>query len=208
MLTACSLPFWAPHLSRSPITYREATRFVSEYLFGIILVMLSYMLVCSFRNYREYFASDIYSKALKRELVSWHYLALEVPSSIFVFIAISFLSRVKDNRNGLFAVLSIVLAGAALCLSITWFYQNDYLGEPTMAGVIWIECIGAGTYLMYIPMGILLFDRLIACTEFAGTAIFLVNSADVFGQAASLGIVVYRELNTRNRVANSADFHK
>lgn len=57
-------------------------------------------------------------------------------------------------------------------------------------------------------MGFLLFDRLVASTRFPGTALFLVNFADVFGQLASVGIVTYREIYFHNSVAASHDLHK
>lgn len=64
-----------------------------------MLVACRYMAICAFRNYRDYFASDIYTSALKKkgdkgDLQSWHFLVLEFPSTIVVFVAISWISYV------------------------------------------------------------------------------------------------------------------
>lgn len=198
---------------RRPLSFNKGKRFVSEYLFGIICSIIAYTFVCALRNYREYFAADIYTHALQRELLSWHFLVLEVPSSVIVFIAISVLSRIKDNKKGFFAVLGVVAIGAILILVITYCYQSNYLGDPTTSGVVWIECIATGTYLMYIPVGFLLFDRLVASTKFTGTAAVFINIADVFGQAASVGVVSYREIDDMHKGAsangkNSEELHE
>jgi len=192
---------------RRPISYRVGWKFVNEYSFGILLTVISYTVICAFRNYREYFASDIYSHTLNRDLNSWHYVALEFPAAAIVFICISLLARIKNNRFAFFMIIGIVSFGAILIVVVTYMYQNAMLSsDKVTAGFIWIECIATGTYLMYIPTGFLLFDRLIACTDFAGTVVFLINSADVFGQLGSLAVVLYHDLQTNPQ--DSAHYHQ
>ena len=72
------------------------------------------MVICAFRNYRDYFANDIYSSAMHRtdtDLASWHYLVLEVPSTVVVFVAISLIAREKDNVRALMWISILVTLG-------------------------------------------------------------------------------------------------
>lgn len=90
--------------------------FIRQYFVGFVLIFLGYMIICAFRNYREYFATDIYAKAIRnQQLQSWHYVALECPSTVFVFVAIAVVSRSSSNRKGLLLVQALVMTGALIC---------------------------------------------------------------------------------------------
>eukprot|EP00041_Stephanoeca_diplocostata_P033359 m.1100847 g.1100847 ORF g.1100847 m.1100847 type:complete len:1138 (-) comp24320_c0_seq2:2984-6397(-) len=194
---------------RRPKTLREVWTFVREYFVGFVLIFLGYMMICAFRNYREYFATDIYAKAIRNtQLQSWHYVALECPSTVFVFVAIAVVSRSRSNRIGLLLVQGLVMTGALICIGSTVLYQRGYIESHYYGGIVWIELIVSGTYLMYIPMGFLVFDRLVAAFGVGATAVVLINTADIFGQAASLAVVAYREYIARGSLTHSEDYHQ
>jgi hypothetical protein len=48
--------------------------------------------------------------------------------------------------------------------------------------------------LAYVPFSSFLFDRIMAATRFAGTAVFAVNLADAVGYSGSLGMLLYKDV--------------
>src|SRR5438093_13116990 len=53
---------------------------------------------------------------------------------------------------------------------------------------------GLGSYLAYVPFGSVLFDRLIASTRVAGTAVFAIYVADAIGYTGSVGVQLFKDL--------------
>jgi len=198
----------AKRSERNPADMAAAWEFVRTHKLGCLMITLTYMVICAFRNYRDYFASDIYSSALKGDLQSWHFLVLEFPSTIVVFFAISWISREKDNVRALMWISLLVAIGAMLCIVATVLYQRKDVLNGGTGGVVWIMVVIAGTYLMYIPFGFVLQDRLVAVFELGTTAIVLINAIDVFGQLASLGVVLYREYIFGQVVGKDSKGHK
>lgn len=62
-----------------------------------------------------------------------------------------------------------------------------------ISGITWMMLIGLGSYLTYVPFGSVLFDRIIAHTRFAGTAVFGIYLADAVGYSGSVLIQVLSE---------------
>ena len=61
-------------------------------------------------------------------------------------------------------------------------------------GATWMILTGLGSYLVYVPFGSVLFDRLIATTGVAATAVFTIYVADALGYTGSVGVQLYRDL--------------
>jgi hypothetical protein len=54
--------------------------------------------------------------------------------------------------------------------------------------------IGFGAYLAYVPFGAVLFERIMASTKAAGTAVFAIYLCDALGYTGSVGIQLYKDL--------------
>ena len=53
--------------------------------------------------------------------------------------------------------------------------------------------IGLGSYLAYVPYGSVLFERLIASTRVAGTAVFAIYVADSIGYVGTVSMLLYKD---------------
>src|SRR6185503_19107101 len=62
-------------------------------------------------------------------------------------------------------------------------------------GFWWMTLTGLGSYLAYVPFGSVLFDRLIASTRVAGTAVFAIYLADAIGYTGSVGVQLFKDLS-------------
>ena len=54
--------------------------------------------------------------------------------------------------------------------------------------------IGMGAYLAYVPYGAVLFERVMASTKVAGTAVFAIYLHDAIGYTGSITVQLYKDL--------------
>ena len=63
-----------------------------------------------------------------------------------------------------------------------------------VSGLIWMILTGLGSYLAYVPFNTILFERLMAYTRFAGTAVFAIYLADAAGYTGSIILQVGKDI--------------
>lgn len=226
---------------RRPLSMRSGASFFAKFWPGLSLVFLGYAAASAVRNFREYFAADIYEQALHRghhrihnttfndNVEPWEFLVLELPAAVVTGVAIYSISFVQSNRKALFMISAFITIGGTICMVSTLCYTDGLFGKmpsnrtngtnhsggsndgdriipsPT-AGYIWIFAISTGTYLMYLPGGFLMFDRLIAASRVDVSAAFLIYGSDIFGQFATFGITVLKEFGAVAKVETHHDF--
>ena len=61
-------------------------------------------------------------------------------------------------------------------------------------GLWWMILVGFGAYLAYVPFGAVLFERIMASTKAAGTAVFAIYLSDAIGYTGSVGMQLYKDL--------------
>src|SRR4029079_10166340 len=117
----------------------------------------------------------------------------ELPVALSVLAIMSSLNRVRGREQGLLAIFGVMTAGLALIGAATLALEARLL-----SGQGWMICMGLGAYLAYVPFSSFLFDRLMAATRFAGTAVFAVNLADAVGYCGSGGGVLVPDQGNRD----------
>ncbi len=106
-----------------------------------------------------------------------------------VMAILALLNLVKENRRGLMAALGVMTSGLLLLGGATLLH-----GAGLISGFWWMTLTGLGSYLAYVPYGSVLFDRLMASTSVAGTAVFAIYLADSIGYTGSVGVQLYKDL--------------
>ncbi len=119
-----------------------------------------------------------------------------------MLVALAMLNLVKDNRRALAGAYGIMIAGAALLVGGTVLFDAGHVD-----GATWMILTGLGSYLVYVPFGSVLFDRLIASTGVAATAVFTIYVADALGYTGSVGVQLYRDLAASD-ATRFAFFHR
>lgn len=173
---------------RQPMTGAERRAFFGRFAFGLTALTGLYMLLTAYRDFRDNFAAEIWSavgESGKPEL----FTLSELPVAFAVLVGLALLYRIRDNRRALFAVHGLMGAGTLLIGGATLLYDAQLIGAVT-----WMVLIGTGLYLAYVPYGAMLFDRLIAASGAAGTAVFMIYVTDAFGYAGSIGVLLYKLL--------------
>jgi hypothetical protein len=150
--------------------------------------LLVYLGLTAFRDFRDNYGVELFDElgyAKQPALFS----RTELPVALLVLAIMSSLYRVKDRERGLRVVFAVMTAGLALIGAATLALDGSWL-----SGQSWMICVGLGVYLAYVPFSSFLFDRLMAATRFAGTAVFAVNLADAVGYTGSVSMQLYKDL--------------
>ena len=161
--------------------------FLKTFLPGMVLLCVAYFFLTAFRDFRDNYQADMFLEMGITD--SDIFSRTERPVAFGVMAALAVLYTIKNNRWGLVGAYIIMLAGLVLMGGATLLYQTNQLN-----GEWWMILIGLGAYLAYVPYGSVLFDRTIAYTHYAGTAVFAIYLTDAIGYTGSVGIQLYRDL--------------
>jgi MFS family permease len=176
---------------RQPMTGGERKKFTLTFLPGLVLLILSYMLLTAYRDFRDNFSAEIW-----RELEHADpkiFASTESIVSLVVLIVIASLMVIKNNFKALVINHIIVILGMLMVGAGTWAFQNKWIDAPT-----WMVAVGMGLYFGYIQFNSIFFDRLIATFKYVSTVGFLIYLADSFGYVGSVGVMLYKEFGQAN----------
>lgn len=173
---------------RTPMRAAERWHFIRTFAPGLLLLFTSYFFLTAFRDFRDNFGVEIF-----RELGYASEPALftktEVPVAIAIMALLACLSFLRSNRWALIAVFALMTCGL-LALGGAGFLRRAGLID----GTTYMFAVGLGAYATYVPFGSVLFDRLIAHTRVAGTAVFAIYVADALGYCGSIAVQLYADL--------------
>jgi MFS family permease len=177
---------------RVPMDKKLRRKIFGEFSAGLILLTAAYILLTIFRDLRDNFAADIWKATGFSEnsmILTWS----EIPVAVLVYIIMSSLILVKNNRTALFLNISLILSGFAVIGLSTSLLQTGIINAAT-----WIIMLGLGTYMGYLPFNCLLFDRLIAAFGSTANAGFFIYIADSFGYLGSVGTLLFKNFSSHN----------
>jgi hypothetical protein len=180
----------AEKVRRKPMDRGERLAFVRKFTFGIILLCGAYFFLTAYRDFRDNYQVELlnslgYSYSNNKTIIT----RTETLVMFGVMGALALLNAIRENRMGLIAAFG-VMAGGLVLMGVSTLLLELHL----ISGFWWMTLIGLGSYLAYVPYGSLLFDRLIASTRVAGTAVFAIYVADAVGYTGSVGIQLYKDL--------------
>ena len=176
----------AQRTTRAPMNGEERAAFLRQYAPGLILLILSYVMLTAFRDFRDNFAAEIWT-ALGFGKTASVFTASEVPVAVISLAALAAVMTVRDNLKALLVIHGLVVAGFILLGLSTLAFQAGLLSPLT-----WMILAGAGLYMGYTPFNAMLFDRLVAVSGQVATAGFLIYVADSSGYAGSVVLLLWR----------------
>lgn len=173
---------------RKPMDRSERVAFTKAFAPGLFALVFFYMLLTAFRDFRDNFARELWDELGYRG-ESLVYTSSEVPVALIVMVTITLVMFIRSNRLALLAIHSLLFGGALLIGLSTVAWQFGWISPMT-----WMVLIGLGLYLGYVPFGTVLFDRIIAGTQFVGNVGFAIYLADSFGYLGSVVLMIYKNL--------------
>ena len=172
---------------RNTMGRRERWKFLRTFLPGMILLCLAYFFLTAYRDFRDNFQAELFSDLEITDPAAFN--RTETPIAFGVMASLVVLYFIRNNRLGLIGAYVIMLGGLTLMVLSTLLFQTGQIGGET-----WMILSGLGAYLAYVPYGSVLFDRTIAYTHFAGTAVFAIYLTDAIGYTGSVGATLYKDL--------------
>ncbi len=172
---------------RSPMTGPERVKYVLTFAPGLVLLILTYMLLTAFRDFRDNFSAEIW-KSLNYGDKPGIFTYTESIVTIVVLVVIGSLMVIKNNFKAMVVNHVIVFLGMVTVGLSTLAFEKQIIDAPT-----WMILVGMGLYFGYIQFNSIFFDRLIATFKYVSTVGFLIYLADSFGYLGSVGVLLFKE---------------
>lgn len=173
--------------ARTQMYAKDRWAFLREFAVGMVILASMYFFLTAYRDYRDNYGIEILQELGLGDQAGV-FSQTEVPIAFGVMLALSLLCLIRSNRVSLIFAFMLMISGQILMGVATWMLQSDMLD-----GIQWMTLVGLGAYLTYVPFGSVLFDRLLAYTRFAGTAVFAIYLTDAIGYTGSIGLQIYKD---------------
>lgn len=177
----------AMRTKRLPMNPEARREFTRMFFPGIVLFVITYMLLTTFRDFRDNFSAEVW-KEIGTTQSPWIFTQIETVVSLLILVIISVMVIIRNNIAALTVNHIIIVIGFMLIGISTWIYSNNMINPSE-----WLILIGVGLYMGYVPFNSIFFDRLIASFRYAGTVGFLIYIADAFGYLGSIGVLLVKE---------------
>lgn len=175
---------------RTVMDGRDRMAFLRQFLLGMTMLLVLYFFLTAYRDFRDNYMKEVFTAMGYGEKPSL-FAKTDYPVAFGIMVVMAALNLVKDHRRGLLAVFCVMIGGMLLMAGATLLKDLEMI-----SGLWWLILIGFGAYLAYVPFGAVLFERIMASTRAAGTAVFAIYLCDALGYTGSVGIQLYKELGT------------
>jgi MFS family permease len=176
----------AARTKREPMDSKARIRFFKTFSVGIVLLVLIYMMLTAFRDFRDNFMADILNEHM--DALSIDFGTIETYVALALLAVVGSMMLIKNNLKALIVNHVLIIAGFLLVGLATWLFKAEMISPNA-----WMVLTGVGGYMGYIPFNCLLFERLIATFRYVSNAGFLIYVADAFGYTAAIGIMLYKD---------------
>jgi MFS family permease len=155
---------------------------------GLFIITLTYVFLTIIRDLRDNFMSGIWSD-LGYKNDYGIFTRTETITSITILVLVSMLVLVKKNMQA-FRLIHLLICIGFILTGLSSFLFISGL----MDGALWMQLVGLGLYMAYIPFNCIFFERMIAAFKVNGNAGFLMYLADSFGYAGMMLVMLAKEL--------------
>lgn len=162
---------------------------IRQFLPGLFLLIVSYILLTILRDFRDNFANEIL-KELGLGGKASIFTKTEIPVAIIVLVLISSLMLVKNNFKAFYLNHLIILGGWLIASGATLLFMYQFITP-----FAWFTAVGTGLYLGYIPINCLYFDRMIASFRLTANVGFVMYVADSFGYLGSVLVLFVKQFS-------------
>jgi len=173
---------------RAPMDGHARRAFMRRFLPGLALLLIVYVVATAFRDYRDNYGVELFAE-LGFGAAPAIFTRTELPVAFGVLLALGLLNIFRSHRAGLVAAFVLMLLGAVVLGA-----SVPLLDAHVVDGAGFMLLTGLGSYLIYVPFNSVLFERLMAATGSAGTAVFSISLADALGYTGSVGAQIQKDL--------------
>lgn len=179
----------AARVPRAPMDKPARRAFIRRFAPGLVALFAFYFFLTAFRDFRDNYGVEIFKSLGYGADQTGLFTRTEIPVAVGSLVALALLNLIRNNRLALMATYGFMLLGMALLAGSTIAMRQNLIG-----GLPWMVATGLGAYLAYAPINAVLFERLMAATGSAGTAVFGIQLADSIGYTGSVMVQLYKDL--------------
>ena len=173
---------------RMPMTGADRRQFLRNFGFGILAVTVTYLFLTVMRDVRDNFMSNMWIELGYANNASI-FAKTETNTSLVILLMISLMVLLRKNVTAFRIVHLAILAGFLLAgISSVLFVAGS------LNGATWMQLVGLGLYMAYIPFNCIFFERMIATFRIGGNVGFLIYIADAFGYLGSISVMLAKEV--------------
>ncbi|MDI9355466.1 MAG: DUF5690 family protein [Chitinophagaceae bacterium] len=176
---------------RIPMNKKSRKDFFVSLSHGLILLIIAYMLLTAFREFRDNFMAEIWKELGENDTSLFAYT--ETIIAIGTLIICGSVMFIKNNKNAMIINHLIVIFGIFLV-----GISNVAFEYGVINSFWWMTLIGMGLYMGYVPFNSIFFERIIAAFRYVSNVGFLIYLADAFGYLASVNVLFYKQFGQRN----------
>jgi MFS family permease len=174
--------------ARQPMSRAERRKFLQQFGLGAIAVTVAYLFLTIMRDVRDNFMANIFNE-LGYGAKPAIFTATETNTSIILLVLMSLLVFIRNNMRAFRLAHVVVITGFLLAgISSALFLTG------VMNGLMWMQLVGLGLYMGYIPFNCIFFERLIASFKIAGNVGFLIYMVDAWGYLGSSAVMLSKEI--------------
>jgi hypothetical protein len=173
---------------RSPMTKEERKKFLRLFGAGTIAVIITYLFLTIMRDVRDNFMANIWNE-LGYGSKPAIFTKTETITSIVVLVMMSLLVMIRRNIVAFRIIHWVILAGFVLSGISSALFLTGY-----MNGALWMQLVGLGLYMGYIPFNCIFFERLIASFKIVGNVGFLIYLVDAYGYLGSSFVMLSKQI--------------
>jgi hypothetical protein len=173
---------------RMPMQKEERKKFLKIFGGGIIAVVITYLFLTIMRDIRDNFMANIWTElgyGSKPKI----FTKTETITSVIVLVMMGLLVLIRKNIKAFRLIHWVVLAGFLLAGISSALFLGGKLN-----GAMWMQLVGLGLYMGYIPFNCIFFERMIASFRVAGNVGFLIYIVDAYGYLGSSSVILSRHL--------------
>lgn len=186
---------------RVPMDREARMAFLRRFAPGLILLIFFYVFLTAFRDFRDNFGVEIFNNLGYGAGDATLFTRTEIPIAVVSLCVLALLNVVQNHRKALMLTYGSMMFGMLLLAICTWAVEQQMI-----SGMVWMIGTGLGAYLAYVPINAVLFERLMAATGSAGTAVFGIQLADSAGYTCSALMQAYKDLGNAT-TSHSVYFH-
>jgi hypothetical protein len=173
---------------RMPMLKPERKKFLQIFGGGIVAVVITYLFLTIMRDIRDNFMANMWNElgyGKKPEM----FTRTENITSVVVLVMMGLLVLIRKNIKAFRLIHWVVVAGFLLAgISSALFLAGK------MSGMLWMQLVGMGLYMGYIPFNCIFFERMIASFRVVGNVGFLIYIVDAYGYLGSSSVILSRHI--------------
>ncbi|WP_462222201.1 DUF5690 family protein [Ferruginibacter sp.] len=172
---------------RKPMTAPERKKFIRQFGFSLVPIIIAYAIFTIVRDFIEDFGNELWIETGYQNNASIFAKTNTVISLIALVIVAGFF-LIKNNYKAFRLCHFLVMAGVIVAVAVTVFFNAGLITPFT-----WMLFATTGLYLAYLPFNCIYFERMLSTYKIEGNVGFVMYMADAFGYLGTVAVLLIKE---------------